>query len=410
MFLEYGVNQSERYIHISQVNSGRVTLSCPYCGQSLIARKGNKKEHHFAHDGTTCRWSDRDIDALSVPMFDRFHTFLEGKLWKQLQGFKHGQDANMRILSERELVYVSHIGQASGYQLTDLGKIPFGFATLSTFADFQLSKIVDRHYVLSETIRLAKFGLPYSYDTSTYQVEPNPEMIMPALTDLQIYRTQLTRVFNLDLYLLEIKHSDGVLYKIGVSADVDRRMIEIKRDLASLSIKQIQPIQLLKRRGAVERYAQYRYREHQKKMGAHTEYFEFDDETKLKVLADLAQLGNFQPADKDDNRYISSYGNNPSRMLTRRGLVTTIIDNEPPEIEIIIKDSIKGENIRNDPIEGMQETTGTDAGRSSDDDDVFAKYPNVVTCLKKGDSLWVTARKCRVSINTVRKVNDILTR
>jgi len=408
MFLEYGLSQSKRYIHISQVNSGRIALACPYCGQSLIARKGKQTKHHFAHDGTTCRWFDRDFNILTVPVFDRFNTFLDGKALKQLKAFKDDQSANMRILSNRELVYVPS-GQTSSYELTKLGKIPFGLATLSTFADFQLSKIVERHRDLSEIVRLAQFGLPSSTNTSTYQVEPNPEMVMPALADLHIYRAQLARVFNLHLYLLEIKYSEGLLYKIGVTADMDRRMIEIKRDLAGMSITQIQPLQVLKRRGAVEHYTHYRYREYQHKMDTHTEYFTFDDETKAEVISDFTQLGNFELADKDDNRYIPNYGDNSSRMLSRQGLITTIIDNEPSEIEVLVQ----GKNNHKGTIDQIQETK--EASIHSDNpfndvDELFAKYPDVVTYLKKGESLQVTARKCRVSINTVKKVKDLLTR
>jgi len=396
MFLEYGVSQSEQYTHISEVNSGRVPLYCPYCGQSLIARKGNKQKHHFSHDGTTCRWLNRDSIALSVPMFDRFYTFLDGRAWKQLQAFKHDHDANLRMLSDKELVYVNYSEQSSSYALTDLGKIPFGLTTLSTFADFQLSKITEQHFNLSETVRQAQFGLVDPYDTSTYQVEPNPEMVIPALTDLHIYRAQLARIFSLDLYLLEIKHNEGILYKIGVTSDIDRRILEIQRDLAHLHIKTIQSIQLLKQRGAVERYAQYRYRDYQKQIDSHTEYFTFDDSIKSKVLADFTQLGNFERADKDNAKYIPNYDHQLSRVLTRRGLITTIIDNESPEIEAIIKN----DNTHNGTIEDIQ--------KSDVHDDLVAKYPQVVAYLKQGESLRVIARKCRVSLTIVSRIDKIL--
>ena len=408
MFLEYGINELKRYIHISQVSSGRVPLSCPYCGQSLIARKGSQKKHHFAHDGETCRLSDKDFDALNVPLFDRFHTVVDGKAWKQLRIFRMGQDANMRVLADRELVYVNHVGSTSQYELTDLGKIPFGLTSLSKFADFQLSKIYERHTDLSETIRLAQFELPHSYHTNPYHADPHPEMVMPALVDLHIYRSQLARVFNLDLYLLEITYSEGLLYKIGVTSDIDRRITEIRQDLAPLSIKQVEVLQLLKGRGAVERYAQHRYHEYQKPIDTLTEYFEFDDKLRSQVLSDFAQLGDFKPSDSDSNRYHPVYDESQPKLLTRRGLISTIIDHDPPEIETTIQDSIIRETIPKVRLEEMQHADNH-IERPSDDTAILNKYPLVVEYIKNGFSLSVTARKCRVSINTVRKVKTILT-
>ena len=42
--------KDERIIHISEVESGlKCNCICPACGESLIARKGEKMMHHFAH-------------------------------------------------------------------------------------------------------------------------------------------------------------------------------------------------------------------------------------------------------------------------------------------------------------------------------------------------------------------------
>lgn len=46
----------DKIIHISEVESGRqINCLCPACKTRLIARKGNLRQHHFAHDtGTNC--------------------------------------------------------------------------------------------------------------------------------------------------------------------------------------------------------------------------------------------------------------------------------------------------------------------------------------------------------------------
>lgn len=53
--LEYGL-QNNKIIHIKDVDSGLMCgCVCPGCGARLIARKGDIKEHHFAHeDGSDC--------------------------------------------------------------------------------------------------------------------------------------------------------------------------------------------------------------------------------------------------------------------------------------------------------------------------------------------------------------------
>jgi len=44
-----------RLVHISEVVGGRsCNCTCPSCGESLIARKGQEKVHHFAHEASEC--------------------------------------------------------------------------------------------------------------------------------------------------------------------------------------------------------------------------------------------------------------------------------------------------------------------------------------------------------------------
>ena len=41
--------------HVSKVERGlQCNCTCPCCGQRLIARKGSKVSHHFAHEGAEC--------------------------------------------------------------------------------------------------------------------------------------------------------------------------------------------------------------------------------------------------------------------------------------------------------------------------------------------------------------------
>ncbi len=57
MLLPFGENPDGRIVHISEVPSGlKCQCACPHCRAKLVARKGNIKQHHFAHHATTeCR-------------------------------------------------------------------------------------------------------------------------------------------------------------------------------------------------------------------------------------------------------------------------------------------------------------------------------------------------------------------
>lgn len=53
--LVYGL-KNDRVVHVSEVESGlNCDCVCPHCKTSLVAKKGDKKQHHFAHyDGENC--------------------------------------------------------------------------------------------------------------------------------------------------------------------------------------------------------------------------------------------------------------------------------------------------------------------------------------------------------------------
>ena len=84
LFLQYGVNDHQELISIEQVARGQTALHCPYCGGLLIARKGEKVAHHFAHREETCRAASRDFSDVSLPAYDHFNLNLPGKAVAQL--------------------------------------------------------------------------------------------------------------------------------------------------------------------------------------------------------------------------------------------------------------------------------------------------------------------------------------
>ncbi len=148
IWLNYGVDAAKKLVSIEEVDSGKTNLICPYCGVTLIAKKGKVKEHHFAHDGETCnliiKREPRDIPHL--PLYDAFNIYLTGKELEQLKKLwhRHKHHTNgidrLEILpafSRENLVETSqNVNAGTGrnaYQFTNLGLIPVGVLSLASF-------------------------------------------------------------------------------------------------------------------------------------------------------------------------------------------------------------------------------------------------------------------------------------
>lgn len=434
--LEYGVNQQQQIIHISQVNSGRINLQCPYCDMSLIARKGQVTEHHFAHDGETCLDSSRDFESLDVPFWDKFHSHIRAKAWKKLSEGYDDKDFTWNVLTRHKPPLSKYNTFSRAYELTDYGAVPFGDLTLSKFAKFQINHITERHQELSETIDKAFFG-QISYEDYLAPVE----IVDKAITDLNIYCSQVRRVFKADLYLLEIEHEQGRLYKIGLtSRNIEARIAEIQRDLKSiLTVKKIDCIRLLKRRGAIERYALHRYQNNRVILDNPSllEYFAFNKKEAARVKADFTRCGDYELGvrrfyrDYDDWKTYKSLGVAPHQ-YTQSGLISSILNEQPARIVIDIAhhQAIKEREAlieqerqrqkaikvahRQATIKGMQvakdagQHIGRPHGTRHSDYKILAKYLDVIEALNEGLSLRAIASKTKKSVNTIRKVKAIL--
>ena len=57
--LRHGINKEGDLVHVSQVERGLACeCVCPSCNERLIAKKGEYREHHFAHEsGTSCPYA-----------------------------------------------------------------------------------------------------------------------------------------------------------------------------------------------------------------------------------------------------------------------------------------------------------------------------------------------------------------
>ena len=75
MWLKFGVALSGELTSIDEVVRGKTNLACLYCGGGLTAKKGNVKEHHFAHSEKTCKFVSQRTKTKAfpaLPLYDNF--------------------------------------------------------------------------------------------------------------------------------------------------------------------------------------------------------------------------------------------------------------------------------------------------------------------------------------------------
>ena len=88
MWLKFGVAPSGELTSIDEVVRGKTNLACLYCGGELTAKKGNVKEHHFAHTEDTCKPVSQRIKTKafpSLPLYENFNVQLKGDELEQLK-------------------------------------------------------------------------------------------------------------------------------------------------------------------------------------------------------------------------------------------------------------------------------------------------------------------------------------
>ncbi len=290
MWLKYGVARNGSLLTIEEVSSGKTDLLCPFCLSPLIAKKGKIKQHHFAHlGGQTCLRVKRG-QIPSLPLYDNFHLQLSAQhfqlvkqLWREYALCPHPIIHVPFALQLKKLFERVE----NGYQFTDLGKIPVGGLSLSSFNQIQEPLIIERLTELTNSVAVAS--------------DINSVKLQEKLGDLKIYQLQIQRILQLSLYFLEIKADGQTFHKIGVTRrTMGERIPEIERDLKQhYRAISIFVLGTWKHRGNVELYFKHRYKDFNYKIGKLTEYFKFKDIERVKydleqmqpkILSDLAEI------------------------------------------------------------------------------------------------------------------------
>jgi hypothetical protein len=293
MWLKFGVALSGELTSIDEVVRGKTNLACLYCGGSLTAKKGNVKEHHFAHTEETCKPISQRIKTKafpSLPLYDSFNIQLKGDeleqlkvLWKEYgaQNYAIPQDlVNFRW----QLKGLLESEGSRSYQFTNLGKIPVGALPLVLFNQVQEPLLLSELMKLEGSVEIAEAaGL---------------SCLEERRADLLIYRAQLRRILVNSLYFLEVKADGNIFYKIGVTTrSIEERIVEVQRDVrAHYSDVVVSLLGLWEHRGNVELYFKHRYKAFNHRIGKLTEYFAFPNvkvvlqdlyEMEAKVLSDV---------------------------------------------------------------------------------------------------------------------------
>ncbi len=318
VYLPIGVDAKGRWRSIDDTASGRTDLVCPWCQESLIARKGNVKAHHFSHDGKTCLVSKKILALTQLPTIDT-DTWLDAheiKYLKLLARYGHknmfswsGAAGALQRLEAMRVVSVQYcenielsetrkrLSGLEGQWLTEEGKPnaqllalfdavhpvtgidiqrywdkPLEIQSVSTTAEYRFSAR-DNHSSLSELDQYQRFWL------DAYWLKQSIES--PECAEFATQR--INAINQQSLYVMKI-HGDWADYlpaeiiKVGITArSASERIKEVLACLKPYG-KNIRGEVVATKAGAgrLERLIHKHLKPHNLTIGPHTEFFSIE--------------------------------------------------------------------------------------------------------------------------------------
>jgi len=322
MKLPFGILEG-KYIHISEIDSGRTDVLCPYCQKTLIAKKGRIKRHHFAHNGVGCvtHFSDHFFALsgklpINLPMsvyahqkLEKIHTYFTD-LQAKYQEIYHKKTVEAAIIPALKKTLNQQLAtDNTGTVREVLTQIDrYRNQTVAPFPDFHLIRSTQLPPTYTDGKRTITFSALDSvkheyyyasifepavkflkkYHQKAYDFEEIEEKI-------KLFEKDLTYFNQFDLYFIEVTADNEQFYKIGLTSRVlARRLKEIEQDLKKHYLNiQLKPLFQLKGFAFLETFFKKKYAKQQLKIGQLTEYFSFSKETILLILKDL-ELLNFK--------------------------------------------------------------------------------------------------------------------
>ena len=139
--------KNKKLVHISEVESGfKCNCICSGCGAVLIARKGTKVKHHFAHKSTIeCEYGNQtSIHLLAKEIISKVHEFVIPELY-----FTFPESGKRELIDESRTVKVQEVILGKKVSdiipdillITDIGKIIVEIFVTHEIDEFKLEKL-----------------------------------------------------------------------------------------------------------------------------------------------------------------------------------------------------------------------------------------------------------------------------
>jgi len=319
MKLPFGVFEG-KYIHISEIDSGRTDVLCPYCQLSLIAKKGRIKRHHFAHDGVGCNThfsghlfgllgrlpTQQSLSSYAHHKLQKIHTFFSN-LQEQDQVVQQKKMGESTILATLKTTFLNLLTEDKTGIVKEVSAQVDRYLTqtVAPFPEFHLIRSselktdytdgkrtinylklsTDKHEYYYAVVFESAVKFLKGYHQKTYDFKEIADKI-------QLFQRDLAYFKQFDLYFIEVIADHQRFYKIGLtSRPLKARMQEIKRDLKKYYLGvQLKPLFHLKGFAFLETFFKQKYNLNQKKIGQLTEYFSFSKKEITLILKDLNLL------------------------------------------------------------------------------------------------------------------------
>lgn len=371
MFLSHGVNEQGELVSIHEVSPGRVPLSCPFCGQGLIAKKGSQKEHHFAHDGQTCADAKAILQMTGLPLFDvdmglsKAEITLLEKLSRWRSFSRTWLSTKQRAVFD-ELAVSGLVEFEEGDDRPKLSKSAKQLLTLNSRAGRYLS--MPDYAELQEAMFVAKEKQLIAYDQAN------------GTQTAKFFRLRLTTVLQQHLYVLRIcLEQDEVCYpliKVGMTTrSIEERTPEICRDLEKFGrIQNIEALGFFHHFGSLEKRLLKLMQPQQHKLGSLTEYSDLLSIPPHLLNEDIRNLGKRKV---NGHEWFVTYRHHQRKV--RGGQRRSQLLND----QHLGRPSKRAETLLDD-------------------------YPDVVRAYENGLSLRKASAETGRAVNTIRKVYDVL--
>ncbi len=297
MLLPYG-QKNGHLIHISEVKRGRTDLVCPYCQQTLIARKGKQLAHHFAHETKSCLSGNNDFFGLKSELPTQL-TLLQytqkqlNETQKQLNKFRNNEQQILRQ-SEWNKKWIRMLVQQldnhtrQDAQIVRKQIIQYCKDEFSTFPSWRLLEL-DDFGSPTPMLQYARQALNNYHSTEHKLIETQER--------LQLYESDWAWFKQFQLYFLKITTGEyASFYKIGLtSRAISVRLREIELDLSSLfQAPHIEVLFITEGVAFLEHFFKRKYQSHRYKLEQFTEYFYFEPYQLDRLLKMLQKVKTYK--------------------------------------------------------------------------------------------------------------------